>query len=139
MTDGIRIRAEVLDEMICHARREPEMECCGLLAGSGGVITKCVPTANALASSTEYEVPPLDLFRFFRDLRDEGLEHLGHYHSHPHSENVPSERDIAQASYPTEAYFIISPQEDAQNPVRAFLIREGKVQELKIEIVDVSR
>ena len=134
MADEIRVRAEILDEMIRHARREPEMECCGLLAGRDGVITEIFSTSNALASATAYEIPPHELFQLFRRLREEGLQHLGHYHSHPHTENFPSERDIAQAYYPNEAYFIVSPQAGAPRAVRAFLIRDGNVQELKIEI-----
>jgi proteasome lid subunit RPN8/RPN11 len=134
MADEIRVRAEILDEMICHARREPEIECCGLLAGRDGVITEIFPTENALASATSYEIPPLKLFQIFRRLREEGLQHLGHYHSHLHSENFPSARDMAQAYYPDQAYFIVSPQAEAPRPVRAFLIRNGQVQELKIEV-----
>jgi [CysO sulfur-carrier protein]-S-L-cysteine hydrolase len=135
MADAIQVRAEVLDEMIRHARREPEIECCGLLAGRDADITKIFPTNNALASPTAYEIPPQELFRLFRRLREEGLQHLGHYHSHLQSENFPSERDIAQAYYPDAAYFIISPRAGAPRPVRAFSIRDGKVQELKIEII----
>jgi proteasome lid subunit RPN8/RPN11 len=135
MPDQIRIRAEILEQMIRHARREPEMECCGLLAGREGVITEIFPTRNALASATAYEIPPKELFQLFRRLREEGLQHLGHYHSHLHSENFPSASDIAQAYYPDQAYFIVSLQADAQRPIRAFFIRDGNVQELKIEIV----
>jgi proteasome lid subunit RPN8/RPN11 len=132
MADEIRVRAEVLEEMVRHARREPEMECCGLLAGRDGVVAEIFPTENALASATSYEIPPQELFQIFRRLRAEGLEHLGHYHSHLHSENFPSASDIAQAYYPDQAYFIISPQADAPRPVRAFSIRDGQVEELKI-------
>jgi [CysO sulfur-carrier protein]-S-L-cysteine hydrolase len=135
MPDEIRIRAEILQEMLRHARRDPKIECCGLLAGRDGVIANIFPTENALASATAYEIAPMDLFQLFRRLREEGLQHLGHYHSHLHTENFPSARDIAQAYYPNEAYFIISLREDAARPVRAFLIRDGTAQELKIEIV----
>ena len=138
MADEIRVRAEILEEMIRHARREPQTECCGLLAGSDGVITRIFPVSNSLASATAYEIAPMDLFQLFRRLREEGLEHLGHYHSHLRTENFPSERDIAQAYYPDQAYFIISAQVGAPRPVRAFSIRDGEVQELKIEIVAVS-
>jgi proteasome lid subunit RPN8/RPN11 len=134
MAGEIRIRAEILDEMIRHARREPDVECCGLLAGRDGVITKSFPTVNALASATVYEIAPQELFQLFRRLREEGLEHLGHYHSHLHSDNYPSARDIAQAYYPDQAYFIIWPQAAASRLVRAFLIRDSDVQELKIEV-----
>ena len=134
MADEIRIRAEILEEILRQARREPEMECCGLLAGRDAVITKSFPATNALASRAAYEIAPQELFRIFRCMREEGLEHLALYHSHPFGENFPSARDIAQAYYPNEAYFIISPQPGAPRPVRAFSIRDGKMQELRIEI-----
>src|SRR6202023_1521755 len=105
MADGVNVRAEILEEMIGHARRESEMECCGLLAGRNGVITEIFPTGNALASPTAYEIAPRELFRLFHDLREKGLQHLGHYHSHLRGENFPSERDIAQAYYPDQLYF----------------------------------
>jgi proteasome lid subunit RPN8/RPN11 len=135
MLQEIRVRAEIVEEVLRVARSEPRMECCGLLAGVGGVITKIFPAKNALASPTAYDVAPQELFQLFRRIREEGLEHLGIYHSHPTSENVPSPRDIELAAYPNEAYFIISPLPAAPRPVRAFSIRDGHVQELKIEIV----
>lgn len=113
------------------------MECCGLLAGTDGVITKIFRAKNALASATAYEVAPQELFSLFRQMREEGLEHLGIYHSHPATENFPSPSDIEQAGYPYQAYFIISPLPAAPNPVRAFFIRDGQVEEVQITIVDV--
>jgi [CysO sulfur-carrier protein]-S-L-cysteine hydrolase len=126
-----------VEEMLQIARSEPVMECCGLLAGVGGVITKIFPAKNALASPTAYEVAPQELFPLFRRMREEGLEHLGIYHSHPASENFPSPSDIELAGYPNEAYFIISLLPNAPHPVRAFSIREGRVEELEIVIVKV--
>jgi proteasome lid subunit RPN8/RPN11 len=132
MADPVRVRAEILREMLLQARSEPEIECCGLLAGRDGVITTIFPTRNALASATAYEIAPQELFQLFRTMPAEGLTHLGIYHSHLSNENVPSPRDIAQACYPDQAYFIISLQADARNPVRAFSIRDGAVRELEI-------
>jgi proteasome lid subunit RPN8/RPN11 len=65
-------------------------------------------------------------------LREEKLTHLGQYHSHPFSDNVPSPTDIEQAGYPDQAYFIVSLRADAPNPVRAFSIRDGAARELEI-------
>lgn len=132
MADPVRVRVEILKEMLLHARREPEIECCGLLAGRDGVITTIFPAKNALSSATAYEIAPRELFDVFRTLRAKGLAHLGHYHSHPSTENVPSPRDVEQACYPDQAYFIVSPRADAPNPVRAFSIRDGDVEELEI-------
>jgi proteasome lid subunit RPN8/RPN11 len=132
MPDSVRVRPEILKEILAHARREPYIECCGLLAGRDGVITAIFPATNALASPTAYEIAPRDLFELFRTLRAKGLTHLGQYHSHLTSDNFPSPMDIEQAGYPDHAYFIISPRADASNPIRAFSIRDGLVRELEI-------
>jgi proteasome lid subunit RPN8/RPN11 len=99
------------------------------------VISVVLPARNALASATAYEIEPAELFSLFRRMRDERLEHLGIYHSHPQSDNAPSARDLERAFYPDVAYFIISPRPDALRPVRAFLIANGRAAELVIEWV----
>jgi [CysO sulfur-carrier protein]-S-L-cysteine hydrolase len=132
MAESVRVRAEILKEMLAHACREPRIECCGLLAGRDGVITEIFPATNSLASATAYEIAPQELFVLFRTLRDRELTHLGQYHSHLCTENAPSPTDIEQAGYPDQAYFIVSPRRDAPQPVRAFSIRDGCVQELEI-------
>lgn len=121
--------------MLAHARRESHIECCGLLAGRDGVITEIFPGTNTLASPTKYEIASQELFEMFRDLRKKELTHLGQYHSHLASENVPSPSDIEQAGYPDQAYFIVTLLENAPNPVRAFSIRDRSVLELQIVAV----
>jgi proteasome lid subunit RPN8/RPN11 len=132
MADSVRVRAEILDEMVAHARREPHIESCGLLAGRDGVITAIFPAANSLSSATAYEIAPRELFELFRILRDRELTHLGQYHSHLSTENTPSPTDIELAGYPDQAYFIVSQRADAPKPVRAFSIRDGCARELEI-------
>jgi proteasome lid subunit RPN8/RPN11 len=132
MAESVKVRAEILNEMLAHARREPRIECCGLLAGRDGVVTAIFPATNSLSSATAYEIAPRELFELFRTLRDRELTHLGQYHSHLSTENVPSPTDIEQAGYPDHAYFIVSLRADAPKPVRAFSIRDGAVRELEI-------
>jgi proteasome lid subunit RPN8/RPN11 len=98
-------------------------------------VTAIFPAGNLQGSASEYEIAPEELFRFFRQMRAAGLEHLGIYHSHPAGENLPSTRDIERAYYPDVAYFIVSPRADARQPVRAFSIRDGVVAELEVERV----
>lgn len=134
--DVILVSAPVLDELLAAALREPALECCGLLAGRNGVISFVLPARNVLASATVYEIEPVELFSLFRQIRGEGLEHLGIYHSHPRGDNAPSPRDIERAFYPDAAYFIVSPQGvDAERPVRAFRIARNEVRELTIRRV----
>src|SRR5215472_4679202 len=132
MAEAVRVRPEILREMLLDALREPQIECCGLLAGRDGVITAIFPAQNALASATAYEIAPPELFVLFRRIRERGLIHLGLYHSHPRGDNAPSARDIEQAYYPDSVYFIVSPRPDAPCAVRAFSIREGRIRELEI-------
>ncbi|HEV2388505.1 MAG TPA: M67 family metallopeptidase [Candidatus Acidoferrales bacterium] len=132
MPGQIRVLPKLLTRLIEEARRQPQLECCGLLAGVGGAITEILPAQNALASPTAYEIAPEEVFRLFREMRRRELEHLGIYHSHPATDNAPSPTDIAQAYYPDAAYFILSPRPEAPRPIRAFHIREGKVEELEI-------
>lgn len=133
--ERIRTTAAILERLVDEARRAPEVECCGLLAGPESVITSLLPATNILASATAYEIAPDELFRLFRQMRGEGLAHLGIYHSHPRGPNIPSPTDVKRAYYPEAAYFIISPAAHVAHPVRAFRIRDGRFTELPIEIV----
>lgn len=132
----LRVRREIMARLIEEARREPRIECCGLLAGRGGTITEILPAKNALASATAYEIAPEELFRLFRQVRARGLEHLGIYHSHPATDNSPSPADIERAYYPGVAFFILSPRPDAPRPIRAFHIRDGSAVECEIDVVE---
>lgn len=132
----IRIRKELVARLTELARRAPEKECCGLLAGRDGAITEFFPATNAAANpAIEYEIAPEELFRYMREIRAAGLTMLGIYHSHPNGKNEPSIRDIERSYYPDAAYFIIAPQADAPRHVRAFSIREGRITELQIEVL----
>ena len=135
MTGVIRVRAKLFEALLDEARREPRTECCGLLAGRDGVVSVILPARNALASATAYEIAPAELFALFRRMREQGLDHLGIYHSHPGTDNAPSPTDIERAYYPDAAYFIVSPRPDAPRPVRAFCIADGRANELVIETV----
>lgn len=99
------------------------------------MITNVFPARNALASATAYEIAPKELFTLFGDIRAQALSFLGIYHSHPHSENIPSPTDIARAYYPDAVYFIISSQARAPKPIRAFRIRDDEVIELVVQEV----
>jgi proteasome lid subunit RPN8/RPN11 len=135
VSDAIRIRAEILAAIREQARREAPQECCGLLAGRDGVITQAFPAKNAAAKQqARYEIEPQQLFEIMHRMRAAQLELLGIYHSHPASENAPSPTDIERAYYPDTPYFILSPRPDARQPVRAFLIRDGRATEIPIAI-----
>jgi len=128
----MRIQNEALASVMEHAARDAKQECCGLLAGRDDVITQVFAAANAAPDAARnYEIAPEELFRLMREIRAAGLTLMGIYHSHPNGRSEPSPRDIERAYYPEVAYFIISPQGNSAR-VRAFSIRDGRVNELPI-------
>jgi proteasome lid subunit RPN8/RPN11 len=131
----IQVLRGVWANLLESGRREPAQECCGLLAGREGVITHAFPAANVAADPAKgYEIAAKEIVGMMREFRAQKLEFLGIYHSHPNGKNEPSSRDIELAYYSEAIYFIVSPLADAPRPVRAFLIRDGRVSELGIEI-----
>ncbi len=136
MAEEIQILAHVCQHMLEEAHHAPEVECCGLLAGRDGIITAILPARNTSAdASGAYEIAPAELFRMFRQMRAEGLQHLGIYHSHPRGPNLPSPADVERAFYPDAAYVILSPLPGVSEPVRAFQIRNGQFAELRIHVL----
>jgi proteasome lid subunit RPN8/RPN11 len=136
MEQPLPTRRKVLGQLLEHSRRQPNRECCGLLAGRKGVISQAFPARNVAGDPKKnYEIAPVEIVRLLREFRARRLEFLGIYHSHPNGDNVPSPRDIELAYYSEAVYFIVSPRPYTAAPVRAFSIRDGRATELEIQIV----
>ena len=109
-----KITAASYSRLRSFCEATPDRECCGLLAGNDGVITRIFAATNAASDPAKnYEIAPRELFRLMREIRAARLELLGIYHSHPNGKNEPSAHDIELAYYPGTAYFILSPLADA--------------------------
>jgi proteasome lid subunit RPN8/RPN11 len=85
MKRAVRSRRKVYGQLLAYARRQPHRECCGILAGQDGLITRAFPAKNVAADPVwNYEIAPREIARLMRELRERRLEFLGIYHSHPH-------------------------------------------------------
>jgi proteasome lid subunit RPN8/RPN11 len=105
----LQIPRPLYDDMIAQAVAELPNECCGLLAGRDGRVTQRYPLTNAMACPTRYESDARATFEAVKDMRKEGTEVLGIYHSHPVSDPIPSHTDLACNYYGSEVvHFIIS-------------------------------
>ncbi|MFY9269716.1 MAG: adenosylmethionine--8-amino-7-oxononanoate transaminase [Candidatus Manganitrophaceae bacterium] len=137
----------ILEQMLSHARREAPNECCGLLAGKEKKMNEIYPILNLPEGDpaiTDLQVPPDRRFRYvmdpkeqfqaFKEMRKNGTELLGIYHSHPHSPAYPSSTDVRLAFYPDVHYLIIS-LEKGKPAVRAFRIVEGQITEDPIQVL----
>jgi [CysO sulfur-carrier protein]-S-L-cysteine hydrolase len=134
----VQSRRKVFGQLLAHARRQPHRECCGILAGQDGLITRAFPAKNIAADPVwNYEIAPKEIARVKAELRKRRLQFLGIYHSHPYwlDVNEPSSKDIALAHHSVAIHFIVTPRPYATTPIRAFSIRDGCVVELEIQVL----
>jgi proteasome lid subunit RPN8/RPN11 len=71
-------------------------------------------------------------------MREQRLELVGIYHSHPTGENVPSQSDSEKAFYPEAAYVIVSPMAGIKVPVRAFRLAKESWQEIEVTVTGAA-
>ncbi len=120
--------------LVAHARAEYPNEACALLAGRDGSVERVYTLPNAEASPTFYVVEPRAQLRAMTEMDDLGLDLVGIFHSHTHTEAYPSETDRRQAFYP-DAWYVLVSLADRNNPdLRAFSIRDGVVEEREVRI-----
>ncbi len=133
----LRLTTDVYREMIGHCFDGLPEEACGLLAGppASADASMCYPTRNVEASARVYTVDPLGHLKADRDAEDRGLEIIGVFHSHTHTEAYPSPTDVAQAPDPGWHYVIVSLKDPAP-VVRSYRIEEGKVTEEPVVVGD---
>jgi proteasome lid subunit RPN8/RPN11 len=130
----LRIPRPIFNEMFLHAREESPLEACGYLGGKGGIITKLFRMRNVDASEKHFSFEPEEQLATAKKARQEDLDLIAVYHSHPHSQPRPSKEDILLAYDPDLIYVILSllpPKPIA----KAFRIEEGKTVEILLRIM----
>jgi len=125
--------------MILQAQSELPNECCGLLAGrmeNGlGLVLRRYPLLNAAASPTEFESDPKSMLTAEKARRQEGIEILAIYHSHPKSPPVPSRTDLARNYSPDVVNLIVSLQTEIPE-IRGWWLELERFHEADIEWQD---
>jgi len=118
------IPQQILDDMIAHARELAPYECCGLLAGTHGVVSRQYRIKNIVAlegaqhlssfdpakaahlerlspaerAEIAFVMDMQDFSAAKKDMRNHGLDLQVVYHSHPHDPARPSVTDIKIAT-----------------------------------------
>src|SRR5436309_14795762 len=126
----LRLPVEVYTAIVGHCLGGLPDEACGLLGGDpvSTEITVCYPTRSSAVSARTYTVDPKDHLRADRDAESRGLEIVGVFHSHTHTDAYPSATDVAQAPDPTWHYVLVSLRDEAP-VVRSYTIVDGNIAE----------
>lgn len=130
----IQIKKTIYNEIIEHAINDNPIEACGYLAGVNGVITKCYRLTNIDNSNEHFSFDPQEQFATVKDARNNGLEIIANYHSHPQTPARPSQEDIKLAYDPNILYFIASLAADMPY-AKAFNIKNGTVEAIDIVLL----
>ena len=136
----LKIRQELVDALVAHARTDHPDEACGVIAGPAGSDEpiRHIPMVNAARSTTFYEFETHDLLKLYRELDANNEDPVVIYHSHTATEAYPSRTDIAYASEPFAHYVLISTREsgteDGPYEFRSFRIVDGQVTEEEVVI-----
>jgi proteasome lid subunit RPN8/RPN11 len=119
-----------------HGEETYPHECCGVLLGrsdeDGRAVTKAVRCGNTRSDSAHnrYHIAPQELVRIQRQAREEGLEILGFYHSHPDHPARWSQTDLAEAHWIGCSYVITSVEKGKVKITNSFLLT-GETEESK--------
>ena len=118
-------------KLLDHAVSCLPEEACGLIAGKilgqEKHITKVYLLPNADHSPTHFNITPQDQLNAILDMRKNGLQPLGNWHSHPETPSRPSEEDKRLAFDSSASYLILSLAE--KEPVlRSFSITADAVE-----------
>ena len=139
---AMRIPRELLSELLDHVQGDPGNEICGVLAvacdgaqaGSRTAVS-VHRAANLHASPLRFEIEPMELYRLDSAIEESGCELGAIYHSHVRSDPYPSQTDINySAGWPGVEWIIVG-LAGAEPLVRSFLIEDGQVTEVPLEIL----
>jgi proteasome lid subunit RPN8/RPN11 len=130
---ALRVSRALYQRIVDHANAELPNEACGLLAGVLGsdIVDELYPCRNAAEPEKRpviYELHPLDHLQADRDATSKGMEILGVYHSHTHTDAYPSPTDLAQAPDPAWHYVLVSLRHPTP-VVRSYRIVDGVISE----------
>jgi proteasome lid subunit RPN8/RPN11 len=138
----LRIRADLVADMVAHARRDHPDEACGVIAGPAGgdAPERFIPMLNAARSPTFYEFDSMDLLQLYREMDQRDEDPIVIYHSHTATEAYPSPTDVAYASEPGAHYVLVSTRATGSEPgpyeLRSFRIIDAVVEEEPVEVLE---
>ncbi|MDQ0376914.1 M67 family metallopeptidase [Amycolatopsis thermophila] len=134
----LRIRRELVDEIVAHARRDHPDEACGVIAGPEGSDRpeRFIPMLNAARSPTFYEFDSGDLLKLYREMDANDEVPVVIYHSHTATEAYPSRTDVSYASEPDAHYVLVSTRDPETHEFRSYRIVDGVVTEEPVEITE---
>jgi proteasome lid subunit RPN8/RPN11 len=122
----------LFDHLIELARKALPNECVGFLAGiSSERVSAVFPLVNVAGDATSfYAAEASGVIRALKAIKNQHLELVGIYHSHPRHKAVPSKTDLEKATWDVP-YLILDVQ---NNQARAWELLDGVLEILVVVV-----
>jgi proteasome lid subunit RPN8/RPN11 len=145
----LRIHFTNYEALRAHGEETYPNECCGVLlgknvAGAGNHVQQIVRAGNTRtdAAHNRYHIAPQELVKIQRQARNQGLDIVGFYHSHPDHPAQWSQTDFAEAHWLGCSYIITSVEKGKAVLTNSFLLsgtgEEDKLFEDEAVQIDIA-
>ena len=136
----IQLKKEDYEKILAYCREGLPNESCGLLGGTKDgdthKVEKVYLLTNIDASNEHFSMDPKEQLAAVKDMRANGYELLGNFHSHPESPSRPSEED-KRLAYDSKMHYMILSLMEADAPVlKSFHIDEEKTVTVEDLVID---
>jgi len=130
----LKMKKDVYDKMIIHAKEGFPLEVCGYLGKKDGIVSRIRQMKNIDESNQHFTFDPAEQFKAIKEFRKDDYKAAVVYHSHPETPSRPSEEDIRLAYDPNVSYIIVS-LADSTPIVKSFRIENMNVTIEEIKVV----
>ena len=135
----IYLKQDDYDGIVAYAKACLPAEACGLLGGTvdgeDKRVGKVYYLTNLDASNEHFSMDPKEQLDALKDMRKNGFQMIGNWHSHPESPSRPSEEDKRLAFDSRIRYLILSLENMDEPVLNAFAIVNGEVSKEEIVIL----
>lgn len=124
----LRLSRKHADAIHSHAESVYPHECCGALLGKltdgARVVHAVIPATNVSGEfvSSRYSIAPRELIAIQKRAREESLDIIGFYHSHPDHPADWSETDLNEAHWFACSYLIVSVRKGKSAEMCSFVL-----------------
>jgi len=127
----------IYEQIRRHGEETYPHECCGVLLGSFEGEDRHVKQAARCGNTRDdrpqdrYHIDPRELVRIQRQGREQGLDIVGFYHSHPDHPAQWSQTDLAEAHWIGCSYVITAVEKGKAAITNSFLLSGGSEEDKK--------
>jgi len=128
-----------------HGVKSWPHECCGILLGTRKqdvrTVLEVIHTENSHTNSPQnrYNIAPEELIAAQRQAREQGLEIVGFYHSHPDHPPQWSATDLAEAHWDGCSYIITSVEKEVADATKSFVLHiTGEHKRFEEEVIQIK-